>query len=67
MSWLPVQTIFFVSLLFLAGCANYKVPLQTENHPASSHTHVSQIELSSILDVPQETTIEKQETHVHHH
>lgn len=54
-------------LLFMTGCASYKIPLETQNHPATSAGEVSQIELSPILDISESTNIEKQEIHVHPH
>jgi len=39
--------------IFLLGCTEYKVPIQTDNHPASSDALTSQIELSPILDINQ--------------
>lgn len=50
--------IFFVLIFFVAGCARYKIPVQTENHPASIQAEVAQIELSSILNLPQESSCE---------
>lgn len=51
----------------MAGCTSYKIPIQTENHPASTYVEVSQIELSSLLDLFQESSTEKQESNVHFH
>ena len=67
MCQLSVKTIFFLMLLCMAGCACYKIPIQTQNHPASSNAKISQIELSPILDISENSNIEKQETHVHPH
>lgn len=38
-----------------AGCANYRIPIQTCNHPASSNAAITQIELSSILELSDTT------------
>ncbi|CCB87808.1 unknown protein (plasmid) [Simkania negevensis Z] len=62
-----IKIVFFVILFFVTGCASYKIPIQTQNHPASSNAKISQIELSPILDIPESNNIEKQEIHVHPH
>ena len=61
-----IKIIFSLALFFMTGCASYKIPIQTQNHPAISNAKVSQIELSSILDIPESSDIEKDEAHVHH-
>ena len=40
----------FILLLF-AGCATYKVPKPTDNHPASTCISTIPIDLSPILDI----------------
>ena len=47
-----MNKVAFLLIVFLgAGCTSYKIPIQTDNHPASSDVEITQIELSSILDI----------------
>lgn len=61
------KPVLFLISLFVMGCASYKVPIQMQNHPASSDAEVSQIELSPILDLIETTPTQKQESHDQHH
>ncbi len=58
-----IKLVFFVILLFTCGCESYKIPMQTSNHPASSDSSVSQIELSPILDIDKSNAIKNEEKH----
>ena len=60
-----MKTICFLLPLFMTGCASYKIPIQTQNHPASSNAKVSQVVLSPLLEISESTSIKKQEPHVH--
>ena len=37
--------------IFVCGCTNYKVPIQTKDHPASTCVEVVQVSLSKVLDI----------------
>jgi len=47
--------IIYFLLLLIAGCTNYRLPIQKENHPAISQEATPQIKLSSLLDLDIET------------
>ncbi len=51
MSRSKLKIVYFCSCLFLVGCASYKVPIQVENHPASTDAEIVQVKLSPILDL----------------
>ena len=54
-------------LIVVASCTSYRIPIQTENHPASTDAVVYQIELSPILDINENNSIEESEDYVHPH
>ncbi len=60
------MTLFI--LPFLIGCASYKIPIQTTDHPATPGAATSQIELSSILEINETNIIEVEgdESHACH-
>jgi len=60
-----LKDIYFLSLFFLVGCTTYKVPIQAENHPASSDSKIVQIKLSPILDLKRDKPICNSEEEVH--
>ena len=41
----------FLLLILFSGCASYKIPVETDNHPATADSEISQIELSPILNL----------------
>lgn len=49
-----VKKLFFLVILFISGCTSYQIPIQTDNHPASTAIKVSQTELSPILNIDPE-------------
>ncbi len=51
----------FLSFLLLVGCTSYRIPIQVENHPASSDTAITQVQLSSILDLNESIPVYKSE------
>lgn len=65
MGRLVIKAVCFLPFFFITGCAYYKIPVQTHNHPASSNAIVSQLELSPILDIDQNGSIENEEVYVH--
>lgn len=67
MNRLSIRIIFISFLIIMVGCASYKIPIQTENHPASAYVEVPQIELSALLDLSQESSTKNQESNVHLH
>ncbi len=46
-----IKLSLLLTLIYCAGCSNYKVPIETENHPASPNAPLSQIELSPLLEI----------------
>lgn len=48
----------FLIVLCMTGCTSYNIPIQTKNHPASSTTSVTQIELSPLLEIKEENPAE---------
>ncbi|PCI95518.1 hypothetical protein COB11_01920 [Candidatus Aerophobetes bacterium] len=67
MCYSSIKSIALLTLLFTTGCTSTKIPIQTQNHPASSINETYQIELSSILDIQEISEVEKQEGHVYPH
>ena len=67
MSGSRIKIVYFLACLLITGCTSYKLPIQTENHPASSDTVTSQIKLSPILDLDENKNHEDCETDVHSH
>lgn len=53
--------------IVVASCTSYRLPIQTENHPASTDAVVYQIELSPILDINENGSIDENENYVHPH
>lgn len=47
-----MRFILLITLLFFSGCSSYKIPIQTENHPASPDIAVYDIHLSPVLEIP---------------
>ncbi len=62
-----IKFTFLLIFLFFTGCASYKIPIQSDSHPASSDATVSQIELSPILDISDSSRIEIKENYDQHY
>lgn len=43
-----------LAIFLFSSCNRYCVPIDTENHPACSAHQVVEIELSPILDIPED-------------
>lgn len=52
-----MKKIYLLMFFFLVSCATYKLPIQTKDHPASTNTKTSSIELSPILDINKENKV----------
>jgi len=51
MGGFKIKNICLLVCLSVVGCTSYKLPVETENHPAFSNTEITQIQLSPILDL----------------
>lgn len=63
MGELSIKTIFFLFTVGLTGCASYKIPIETDNHPSTTSETISRIELSPLLDIPESGNNTKPEDH----
>lgn len=57
----------FFALFLTAGCSTYKIPVQTENHPASLGTATCEIHLSPVLEIGEPVSKPKPMVHDHAH
>lgn len=60
---LSIKTVFFLFIFCLTGCANYRIPIETDNHPSMISETISQIQLSPLLDILESGYLEKLEDH----